>query len=156
MNNNDLGLLGYLILLISIGLDISVNIKESNRVNLFYNIVQFIGYSLIFYNMYKNQNNEEDEKPNTFELGHIILFLFYFYSLFLSGEKMYAVTLLTLIAHFILMKENNKIIKLGFVLSLIYSLMKIEHYFYDTSYIIRIKLLAFSLLALFYSKRLYK
>ena len=143
MDNNNLGLLGYLILIFGISLELSIKIKEENNINLFYEILQLFGYILIFYNLYLKKNEE-------FNLGHVILFLFYFYSLFLSEENIYFVTLISLLAHFILMKENNKFIRLGQILSVIYYSIKLECYLYESNYIKKIKSVAFALLTLFY------
>jgi hypothetical protein len=146
MNNKTLGLLGYLILIFSINLEIFDNSKHPTQ-----NFIQIIGYSFILYDLYHSKNNHKKEKEpeDKIQIGHLILFVTYFYSLFLSGENMYFVTLLTLIAHFILIKKNNKIIKLGYILSFIYYLMKSQYYISKTNYISKIKLVAFSLLALY-------
>ena len=67
---------------------------------------------------------------------------------------MYFVTFLTLIAHFILIKENNKIIKLGYILSIIYYLMKLQYYINDIHHINTVKISAYALLTLFYISEL--
>ena len=165
---NKLGLLGYLFLIIGIILEIPNNIKDNNVKNLYYDIIQFIGYILIIYNLFykkdhnkdhntkdKKDHNTKDKKDHKeYDFGHVVLFIFYFYSLFLSGGKMYFVTFLTLVAHFILIKENNKIIILGYILSIIYYLMKLHYYINDIHHFNLVKISAYVLLSLFYISEL--
>ena len=157
--NNNLGLLGYLFLIIGIILEIPNNIKDNNIKNLCYDIIQFIGYILIMHDLflkkkhnkkYNKKQEEHNKKHKEYEFGHIVLFLFYFYSLFLSGEKMYFVTFVTLLAHLILIKEDNEIINVGYILSIIYYLMKLQYYINDIHHINKVKISAYGLLILFY------
>jgi hypothetical protein len=147
MKNKILGLLGYLFLIFSINLEIF----ETNE-QLINNFIEFIGYSFILYNLYNDKKGKEtNKKENNIEIGHLILFVYYFYYLFLSDNNFDIVNLLTLFAHFILIKNyNNKMIKIGYILSFIYYLIKIPNYLNNTNYILTIKLFAYSLLALYY------
>jgi hypothetical protein len=154
MNNNYLGLIGYSILTIAIALTVPNNIINGTKEPLFYDIIQLIGYSNILITLYNEYNKEEEkgrkEEPNnSFEYGHIILFLFYFFEAFISEEPLYTVTLIGLYAHFLLIKEN-KIMILGFTLSLIYYIMKIMFYYKSPKLIIQTKVVSYIILAIFY------
>jgi len=152
MNNNYLGLIGYSILIIAIALTVPSNIEHGDKEPLFYDIIQLIGYSVIFmtlYNEYRKEKEEKEEKNTGFEYGHIILFLFYFFEAFISKEPVYTVTLIGLYAHFLLIKES-KVMIFGFALSLIYYIMKIMFYYKSPSIIIQTKVISYIILAIFY------
>lgn len=156
MNNNYLGLIGYSILIITIALSIHGNNDHGYKEPLFYDIIQVIGYSVTFmilYNEHKKEGEKKKNKNTCFDYGHIILFLFYFFEAFISEEPLHIVTLFGLYGHFLLIKEN-KIKILGFILILIYYIIKIIFYYKSPKLIIQTKVISYIILAIFYYNKI--
>lgn len=148
MNNNYIGLIGYLFIIIGTCIDIVIEDTKKEKI---YSIIQIIAYYLIAKELIHNlqSDDEEDENKNKIEFGHLILVLFYIYILIIKEEQ-FDITLFGLLAHLFLVKETE-FVNIGFALSLIYYIKKTNFYYNATSLTYNIKWYGFLFLILFYS-----
>jgi hypothetical protein len=122
--------------------------KDIKNNLIFLNIIRILGYIIVLYIVYKKINNNTCD-IDEISIGHILLFIFYFFEIFMIKNSDYLISYLSLFSSLLLITQNS-INTFAFGLKIVYYVIRIMNSYQHFNFLYYYKITGFICLLIYY------